>query len=411
MSKANRISEAIVLAGGKGTRLKEVVSDVPKPMAPVAGFPFLYYILDYLYQQKMERIILSVGYKHEVISSYFGKSFKGIPLIYSIENEPLGTGGAIKKALGFAQNYYVFVLNGDTYFPINIQTLYQKDPECVIAAQHMANANRYGTLVTASNQVIGFNEKSATNSGLINGGIYLLKRKIARLIPDGNVSFETEVLPQLCADRRVNYKVFEQYFMDIGIPADYLTFQMDRSSMALNHLSIDKSWTLFLDRDGVINERLIGDYVKRLEELKIIKGVPEAIKKFTHRFKRIVVVTNQQGIGKGLMTADDLHLIHNRIEEIIEKAEGRIEKFYFAPQLASENSNDRKPGTGMGLKAQDDFPDINFDKCVMIGDSESDIEFGMKLGMKTIMLKTDRNLITKADYIFENLHEVANALE
>ncbi len=180
--------------------------------------------------------------------------------------------------------------------------------------------------------------------------------------------------------------------------------------MKLNDLKIDKTWTLFLDRDGVINDRLIDDYVKHLHELKIIDGVPEAIKIFTEQFNRIVVVTNQQGIGKGNMTADDLAIIHGFIADVIKSNDGKIDEFYFAPQLAKEKSNYRKPGTGMGLAAQKDYPEIDFKKSLMIGDSETDIEFGMKLGMKTIMLKNGGNVSTKADYIFTNLFQVAQAL-
>lgn len=180
--------------------------------------------------------------------------------------------------------------------------------------------------------------------------------------------------------------------------------------MKLNELGINSTWTLFLDRDGVINDRLIDDYVKHLHELRIIENVPKAIAKFTTLFNRIVVVTNQQGIGKGLMTANDLEIIHGFIADTIFSAGGKIDQFYFAPQLKQENSNYRKPGTGMGLHAQQDFPEIDFNKSLMIGDSESDIEFGMKLGMKTILLKSGSNIFTKADYIFENLYQVAKAL-
>ena len=180
--------------------------------------------------------------------------------------------------------------------------------------------------------------------------------------------------------------------------------------MIANDLHIDKNWTLFLDRDGVINERLIDDYVKHLHELAILKGVPEAIARFSKLFGRIVVVTNQQGIGRGIMTEEDLDLIHGFIRNVIENVGGRIDRFYFAPQLHSENSPFRKPGTGMGLQAKADFPEIDFNKSLMVGDSESDIEFGMNLGMKTVLLKNGRNVSTKADYIFENLFELSREL-
>lgn len=179
---------------------------------------------------------------------------------------------------------------------------------------------------------------------------------------------------------------------------------------ALNELGIDKTWTLFLDRDGVINHQIIGDYVKEVHELKIIDGVPEAVALFTKLFARIVIVTNQQGIGKGLMTEEDLHHLHGFINNLIESYGGKIDKIYFAPQLATSNDPYRKPGIGMGLHAKEDFPEIDFEKSVLIGDSEGDIEFGTKLAMKTVMLKNSRNLTTKADYIFEDLQAVAKHL-
>lgn len=178
----------------------------------------------------------------------------------------------------------------------------------------------------------------------------------------------------------------------------------------MKELKITKAWTLFLDRDGVLNKRIIDDYVKKPEELEILPGVPKALEKFNQLFGTIVVVTNQQGIGKGLMTEDDLAAVHQKLLKSIENAGGRIDQFYFAPQLAKENHPDRKPGIGMGLKAKNDFPSIDFSKAIMIGDSESDIEFGMNLEMKTVMLKNSRNLSTKADYIFETLLEVAEAI-
>jgi histidinol-phosphate phosphatase family protein len=172
-------------------------------------------------------------------------------------------------------------------------------------------------------------------------------------------------------------------------------------------LHIDLSWTLFLDRDGVINERLVDDYVKHIHELKIIDGVPEAVAHFSKLFGKIIVVTNQQGIGRGMMTVEDLLEVHGFIETVINNSGGRIDRFYFAPQLSTEGSNYRKPGTGMGLRAKRDFPEIDFSKSLMVGDSETDIEFGAKLGMKTVMLKNDGNVSTKADYIFGNLRELS----
>lgn len=151
----------------------------------------------------------------------------------------------------------------------------------------------------------------------------------------------------------------------------------------------DSNNTLFLDRDGVINRKLENDYVKNWDEFEFIDGVLKALKVFNSLFEHIIIVTNQQGIGKGLMTEKDLDLIHSKMLLAIEKAGGRIDKIYFAPQLAAEKSNFRKPNTGMPLQAQKDCSTINFEKSIMVGDSVSDMEMGQKLGMICVGIGND----------------------
>ena len=149
---------------------------------------------------------------------------------------------------------------------------------------------------------------------------------------------------------------------------------------------IDKSWTLFLDRDGVINVRLPGDYVKSLDQFKFIEGTPEAITICTKIFGKIIVVSNQQGIGKGLMTLDQVELIHNEIRKQLTEMGGKIDKFLISPYLHSQNHFSRKPSVGMGLQAKKEFRDISFRKSIMVGDSLSDMLFGKRLGMKTVFI-------------------------
>lgn len=150
-------------------------------------------------------------------------------------------------------------------------------------------------------------------------------------------------------------------------------------------LEIDKTWTLFLDRDGVINEKRNNDYVKNWEEFVFIKGSIEAISKLTEIFGRIIIVTNQRGVGKGVMKEEDLFNIHNNMLDQIESNSGKIDKIYSCYEV-SEFAVCRKPNTGMAFKALVDFPDIDFKKSVMVGDSISDIMFGQKLGMKKILI-------------------------
>ena len=164
---------------------------------------------------------------------------------------------------------------------------------------------------------------------------------------------------------------------------------------------IDKTWTLFLDRDGVINVRLIDDYVKNINEFEFLPGVLEAFKIFAEKFGRIVIVTNQQGVGKGLMTLQDVDSIHDFMKKEIEAKKGRIDAIYVCPQLKSDPNNFRKPSPKMAYMAQHDFPEIDLEKSSMIGDSNSDIEFGRNAGMYTILIGDE----------FESLFEFAKILK
>ena len=187
-----------------------------------------------------------------------------------------------------------------------------------------------------------------------------------------------------------------------------------KPSMSLRDLKIDKTWTLFLDRDGVINVRLIDDYVKIPEDFTFIEGVPEAIRDLSSKFGRIVVVTNQQGIGKGLMTESDLENVHNKMLAEISKVGGNIDRIYFSPFKKEENNITRKPQIGIALQARKEFPEINFKKSVIIGDSISDIIFGKKLKMKTVFVSDDLDLINKnfriIDFTVKSLYEFSEKI-
>jgi histidinol-phosphate phosphatase family protein len=176
---------------------------------------------------------------------------------------------------------------------------------------------------------------------------------------------------------------------------------------------IDKNWTLFLDRDGVINEKIENDYVKNWGEFSFINGALEALSTLSSLFGNIIIVTNQRGVGKGIMTEDDLNLIHSRMLDIITKNSGRIDKVYYCLDVL-ETSKYRKPNVGMGIKAKIDFPAINFSKSVMIGDSKSDMEFGQRLGMKTVYISNELSCtncnINDQLNVFRSLKHFTNTL-
>lgn len=172
---------------------------------------------------------------------------------------------------------------------------------------------------------------------------------------------------------------------------------------------IDKSWTLFLDRDGVINEKRENDYVKNWSEFSFIDGSLGAISQFSNVFGKIIIVTNQRGVGRGLMEEEDLISIHHNMVEEIELNSGRIDKIYYCTEVLNA-AYCRKPNVGMGYKAKNDFPDIDFTKSVLIGDSISDIKFGKSLNMMTILIQNELNENNEisADFNFTNLIDASN---
>lgn len=172
---------------------------------------------------------------------------------------------------------------------------------------------------------------------------------------------------------------------------------------------IGEDWTLFLDRDGVINVRIIDGYVTKIEEFEFLPYVIDSFKIFKCKFKRIIIVTNQQGVGKGIMTNEDVENVHNYMIREVENNNGRIDKVYFCPQLKSVPDNYRKPSPKMAYFAKNDFPDIDLSKSIMIGDMNSDVEFGMNAGMKTIFIG-DNDLRLTPDDRFETLYDFAKIL-
>ncbi|MBN1819300.1 MAG: nucleotidyltransferase family protein [Prolixibacteraceae bacterium] len=226
--------EAIILAGGKGTRLRSLVNDRPKPMALINDKPFLFYLLNYLSKHNFTHIILAVGYKHNIIREYFGTNLREIKLSYSIEKEPLGTGGAILKALKKSENPNSFILNGDTYFPVSFDQMEkianQQNSDLIIALRKLDNVSRYGTvLMDSSNRITGFSEKKGEETpGLINGGVYYLKNSSFLKTGFPEVfSFEKDYLEKFALSHNFNGAVFTNYFIDIGIPETFKQAQSD----------------------------------------------------------------------------------------------------------------------------------------------------------------------------------------
>lgn len=216
------LKQALILAGGKGTRLGNLTLMAPKPMMRVGGIPFLEYIVWNLKRYNITHILLSIGYLSQVIMDHFhgGEKF-GVTIDYIIEKEALGTGGAIKLAQNKLESQF-FVLNGDTLFDIDYsklcQSMYDPDAVATIALRKVNNSSRYGSVLTENKKVISFSEKSQSENSIISGGVYVMKNQIFDYLPRGYSSLEKSIFPNIAGQGYLNGIIFNGFFIDIGVP-------------------------------------------------------------------------------------------------------------------------------------------------------------------------------------------------
>ena len=379
--------EAVVLAGGLGTRLRSVVHDIPKCMAPVAGEPFLGYVLDWLSRYGITRVVLSVGYLKESIMEWVEQQDYPFEIDYAVEETPLGTGGGIKLALSKCRERKVIVVNGDTFFPVDLDAI-PFDAPVTVALKPMKDFDRYGAVELSANGLVTvFHEKAKVQQGLISGGVYALNGLDLSSLPE-KFSFEKDVLEPLSVKGQVGGWVSDSYFIDIGIPDDYARAQTELPQYrALKEASArvmaSEADTLLLDRDGTINEHILGDYVRTPEQFKFLPGVLEEFPRWAVRFRRIIIVTNQRGVGKGLMTDADLAAIHQLLLKTVQDAGGRIDAILVCTAVNDDDPR-RKPNTGMYREARVLFPDIR--KAIMLGDGDCDREFALNAGIDFVKL-------------------------
>ena len=479
--------EVIVLAGGLGTRLRSVVHEIPKCLAPISSphvgewsivpqakikadacgttdaltdsrapkgpvscsnpsisvprapegaiscssRPFLEYLLEWLGRYPVEHVVFSVGYLKEQIIGFVKSREWPFSYDFAIEDTPLGTGGGIRLALSKCHGDHVFVVNGDTFYPVDLSAI-PFDKPITLALKPMKDFDRYGTVVIdnchserseesvserpaaeenyfsqgfAKNQfssaianpthrIAQFREKQFCKEGLINGGVYAIDRSRLDLssLPE-KFSFEKEVLEPGAAIGEIGGVVSDAWFIDIGIPEDYRRAQwalpawaaVQRASVAL---MASDAQTLFLDRDGVLNKHIPDDYVRNWEMWEWMPGVLEELRKWSGHFRRIVLVSNQRGVGKGVMTDAALSSIHAHMMADILEAGGRLDLALYCTALDKADTR-RKPNPGMFYEACSLFPDIDAKSSVMLGDMPSDAAFAANCGMQFILLNPE----------------------
>ena len=413
--------EAIILAGGMGTRLKPCVENLPKPLAPIDGKPFLRYLLDYLYVNGIHRAIISTGYKAEIVEEFIGKSHRGMTVEYCREDSPLGTGGAIKKALGMCREKCAVVINGDTYFDVNLSgmKMFHDASGCRIslAAKWIENAENSGLLQHENGILCGFHEKGIMSAGLINGGIYFIEKNALDGISEEKFSFEKQILETAYCP--VSVYESDGYFIDIGIPENYKKAEREKEKL----FSKRTRKAVFLDRDGTINYDT--GHLFRTEDLRLLENADKAIAEIKSKGYLSIVITNQAGIAKGLYTAEDVDNLHSHIDSVLYESCGvTADAYYYCPHhpdaVVEELRKEclcRKPNSGLILKAVSDFSDIGIEidlkNSITVGNRASDILAGKNAGTGQNILvgndDPDAKEIASAHY--DNLYDFSHRLK
>lgn len=380
------LSEALILAGGLATRLGPLAADTPKALMPVGDGAFLDYLVWNVARHGVDRIVFALGARADAVIAHVGDGSRyGVEAVFSVEPEPLGTGGAARLALPHLRGERFLMLNGDTLFDLNyldLDLLAQEERMPVaVALRAVEDVSRFGRVTLDGELLTAFDEKGASGPGLVNGGVYSVTRAALEALPEGASSFETDFLAPLVAEGRVAGRAYGGCFVDIGVPAS-----LERAREVL------PAWrrkpVVFFDRDGVLNRDF--GHVGVKERFEWMPGAREAVKWLNDRGFLVIVVTNQSGIGRGLYSEEDFLALTGWISGELAMVGAHIDATYHCPHHPTEAlgayrrvCDCRKPEPGMLLSAIDEWrPDVT--RSLMVGDSPKDMDAASRAGVRGV---------------------------
>jgi D-glycero-D-manno-heptose 1,7-bisphosphate phosphatase len=387
------IRQAVILAGGLGTRLGEITRQTPKPLVPVGGRPFLEYLIWNLRRHGIENILLSIGYLADRIIEHFGDGSRyGVAIDYVIEEEPAGTGGALALALEKLDSLFL-VLNGDTLFDLNyldLALLLKHSPaKAAVALRQVADAGRYGRVNLAGDHISDFGEKTGCGPGLVNGGVYVMNRSVLAELPTSPCSLEKELFPRLALAGELAGKAYSGFFIDIGLPLSLRDADVLVPAWR-------KKPAVFLDRDGVLNVDF--GHVHRPADFVWLEGAREAVKWLNDNGCLAIVVTNQAGIAKGFYTEEEYLKFSSWISRELRRVGAHLDDTYYCPHHPTEGKEPylkhcdcRKPAPGLLRRAIDDWQ-ADEGGSVFIGDKKSDLLAAQAAGIQGALF-TGGNLL------------------
>ena len=403
--------KAVIVAGGRGTRIASLFGDIPKPMIPICGKPVLQHEIECLRDQGYTDIILTVSYMCEVIIDYFkdGSDF-GVNIEYFVEKEPLGNAGALSKIKDKLTDIFL-LLNADSLFNVDFDRFikYHKEKGGLVTLFTHPNSHPYD-----SGLVICNNEKSVDKwltkeenrptyyNNRVNAGLHVIDKRLLDIEIEGNkIDLDRQLLKPLAGTGKMFAYDSPEYVRDMGTPERYYSVCDDYTKGIVKSRNLkNKQKAIFLDRDGTIN-KYVG-FLVDINQFELLPGVIEAIKKINHSEYLAIVVTNQPVIARGEVSLEELDEIHRKLETLLGEGGAYIDKLYYCPHHPHKGYEGerpeykiececRKPKPGMLLKAAEDF-NIDLSKSLMIGDGEIDIECGNNAGCKSYLVDNESNL-------------------
>jgi histidinol-phosphate phosphatase family protein len=389
MAKIEKIKQAVILAGGMGLRLRPLTYDRPKLVVRVNNRPFLDYLLELLKKNGVSEVIVLLGYLPEKITEYLGDGSKfGIKVKYSIGAIDDGTGTRVKNAKDLLDDTFL-LLYCDNYLRLDLQELLRFHNEKEALVTMTVYTNKYGFTknnVFVDGGYVNKYDRSRKDPGLngVDLGFFIMNKKALDLIPQENSYIDEKLIPALIAKGGLAGYTTDRLYYSLSTP--------ERLKMTENFLKPRK--VIFLDRDGVINKKMpMGDYVRNWDEFEFLPGAIEAMRVLTENGYEIYVISNQAGIGRGLMTEGDLFEIHKSMEAELAKRGAKIAAIYYCPHGWNDGCLCRKPKPGMLFRAAIDHQ-IDLPNTIFVGDDERDGEAGRAAGCRTILLKENDSLLS-----------------
>jgi len=376
------LRQAVILVGGLGTRLGERTKTIPKPMLPVGGRPFLDTLIDEIARyDAFDEILLLAGHKAEsILARYDGTVWGRARLAVSLEQAPLGTAGALVHAAGRLQERFL-LLNGDSFFDFNILDLAARAKSSLVHMALRADVvgDRFGRVVLDGDRVRSFIAPGQGATGPVNAGVYVVDRGILARVGGLPASLEQDVFPALAADGAMTGTSYRGYFIDIGIPEDFVRADVELIEQL-------RRPAVFFDRDGVLNHD--SGYTFEAGKLQWIEGAREAVKAVNDAGYFAFVVTNQSGVARGFYEESHVHALHRWMADEMAAIGAHIDAFEYCPDHPDgtveryRRVNDRrKPGAGMITDLLARFP-VNADKSLLVGDKPSDLEAARAAGLQ-----------------------------